>query len=811
MKHHGHKHVLVALAGQPNCGKSTVFNMLTGAHQHVANFPGATVEKKEGFYREGDQAFEVVDLPGTYSLTSFSQEERVARDFLLLEKPEVVVAVADASNLERHLLLLLQLREMRVPLLLCLNMVDVAERRGIVVDAAALELALGVPVVPAVARRGRGREELRRAILRLATAHDHEPEEWRVDYGAELETRLRRLEEEIARREHIARDFSPRWLSVKLLEEDGEARRIALHHAHDGTGPELAEFAAEQRRNFFAAAGETASSAIAAARAKAACCLACRAVQRRGEYHSFTDAFDNLLCHRRFGLVFAALSLYAAFTLTFKLSDGWEWIPTETGWTSPVGACNWFFEDWLPSLFSGMREGPLRSMILDGAIAGAGGVLGFAPIIFFMFFFLAVIEDSGYIARVAFVLDRFLRRFGLAGNSVLPLIVSGGIAGGCAVPGVMAARTIRDDKDRLVTILVAPFMNCGAKIPVYAMLTAAFFSNYAGAMLWLMTALSWGAALLAARALRGTVVPGEQSPLLIELPPYHLPSPGAAVRSALQRSWLYVKKAGTLILAMSILLWAAMYFPRLDATPFERQRQEATERLRAEVDGNRYACLFEVGALERTDGWPESAAGDGAKSRDCPLSESEERSALEYLHTENAGVAPNAELRAAGESYAAYRESLRRSWAEEAAAQLAGSAAGRLGRLLEPITRLAGFDWRDNISLIGGFAAKEMVVGTMGLAYSLEDNGQEREDEGIDGHPLAAKLRGDARWSPLRALAFMLFVMLYAPCLPTVAVIARETGTWKWAAFAVVYSTAAAFVTAVAVFRLGGWLLATVG
>jgi len=715
---HSHKNILVALMGQPNCGKSTVFNMLTGMHQHVANFPGVTVEKKQGAFQAGESRVEVIDLPGTYSLTSYSQEERVARDFILLQRPEVVVVVVDASNLERHLTLAFQVREMGLPMILCVNMLDVAERRGMRVDLDALRAALGVTVVAAVARDGIGQDDLQRSILDVCERTDHRPAAWRLDYGEALEPVLARLEARLQACEHLMEDFSARWLAVKILEEDAEARRIVLHHTHDGSGPAvLAEIDAQRAR---LAEAETRSPAgiIAARRHEQARAVAAQSVCRvRPAGRTRTDRVDMVVCHRIWGFACVALALYLAFTLTFGLAQEWHWIPWGDGWRAPTDIFAWFFEAKLPLLAQGMAAGPLRSLVEDGIIRGVGGVLEFLPVIFFRFVFLAILEDSGYVARIAFMLDRVLRRFGLPGNSVLPLVMAGGIAGGCAVPGVLATRSLRDERDRLATMLVAPFMCCGAKLPSLALLAAAFFAEQRAAMLWFMVALGWACALGAARALRGTVIRGEQTPLILELPPYHLPTARGVVRSAGHRSWLYMKKAGTVILAINVLLWAALYFPRLDA------------------------------GTDPTEGQSDVAAR-----------------------------------------------------------QLHGSYAGRLGRFLEPLSRQAGFDWRDNIALIGGVAAKEVIVSVLSTAYSLKETETEATLRAHTPHPLIRKLRHESAWNPVRAFAFMIFILLYAPCLPTLVVIGRESGSWRWALFAVAYSTGLAFALAVLAFQAGSLL-----
>ena len=422
-----------------------------------------------------------------------------------------------------------------------------------------------------------------------------------------------------------------------------------------------------------------------------------------------SDKLDLVLTHRLLGPVILLAVIWGMYEFVFAASE------------TPVGWMEDFF-GWTGSVADALLpDGMLKSLVISGVIDGVGGVMGFVPLIMFMFFFIAVLEDSGYMARVAFIMDRVLRTFGMHGNSVLALIVSGGIAGGCAVPGVMAARTLRDPKERLATILVAPFMNCGAKLPVFALLIAAFFPAHQGSMMFLITLLAWAFALIAARILRGTVIRGASSPFIMELPPYRIPTLRGLLIHMWERSWQYIKKAGTIILAVSILLWAMMSFPSLP--------QQQADRIMA-------------------------TTGQGA----------EEENAANEL----------------------------------ARAELAHTLAGRLGMALETVTKpLMGFDWRTNIALIGGFAAKEVVVATLGTAYSLGEVDPE------EAEPLSRQLATEPGWSPLSAFVLILFIMLYAPCFVTVAVIRRETQSWKWAGFSMLYTTTAAIVVATVVYRAG--------
>ena len=704
---HEHHEQLVALVGQPNSGKSTTFNHLTGLNQTTANYPGVTVTKTSGHYHEGNRRVEVVDLPGTYSLTSYSQEERVTRDFLLLERPEVVVAVVDAVNLRRHLYLVFQLLELQIPLIVSLNMMDIAERRGIHLDVAALEKELGVPVIPTIARNGEGFDKLREQINIVSSENTHKPTDWKIDYGP-LEGILHEIEAILVQKEHLMEDFSSRWLAVKLLENDREARRIIQHHTHDNDWETPLQQAVEKLNRYEKETGDSPRKTIAQRRNEKAEALEQLVVHRVKTPVRGSDRIDRIACHPIWGLFCVAAVMFLTFKLAFSFADGWTWIPWPGEWKSPVAVCAWVFRDGLPPLIDSclrLREGSsLKSLIDNGIIAGVGGVVVFVPVIFFIFLFLSILEQSGYIARVVVVLDRLLRRFGLHGQSILPMILGGGIIGGCAVPAVMATRTMHEQRERLLTILVIPFMNCGAKIPVYALLIAAFFASCESLVMTAIVLLSWTLALFSAWLLGLTVVRGVPMPLVMELPTYQMPRWIDVLRTAGLQSWWFVKKAGTMILLVNILLWALMYYPR--------------------------------------------PAGSDA----------------------------------------------------DAKARLENSYAGRLGHVLTPVSRWAGFDWRDNVALIGGVAAKEVIVSSLSTVYGIETADEEGDET---DERLASKLQAADGWSPHKAFAMLLFVMIYAPCIPTCAVIRKETGSYKYMLLALVYSTTLAFLLAVAVFQIG--------
>jgi ferrous iron transport protein B len=733
--------ILIVLAGNPNCGKSTLFNALTGGHQHVGNYPGITVEKKEGYCTSNGVQLRVVDLPGTYSLTAYSLEELVARDFLVHSRPSVVVNVVDASNLERNLYLTVQLMELGVPLLVALNMMDVAAGRGIDIDAAGLADRLGAPVVPIVARSGKGKEALLDAVLAFID-EGVTLQPMHISYGADVDQTMEEMEHEIRGAELLTADYPPRWVALKYLEMDEQICQKGREEQPE-LSARLEAVAARLNDHTQKTLDSYPEAIIADHRYGLISALLRGGVLTRREQTDrlfLSDRIDQLLTNRFWGPVIMLLVLYGVYSVTFKysaipvgwLGTGFSWLASQT-------------QTFLP-------PGPLRSLIVSGVIGGLGGVMGFVPLILLMFFAIAFLEDTGYLARVAYMLDRIFRVFGLHGSSVMAYIISGGIAGGCAVPGVMATRTLRSPRERLATLLTAPFMNCGAKLPVFAMLTAAFFSASQAGMMFFLTLLSWAAALILAKLIRLTILPGPSTPFLLELPPYRLPTFKGLVIHTWERTWQYIRKAGTIILAISILLWAFMTFPGLPEV--ERQHyQEARAKVLIDLPPG-----TTQEALERADF---EDLADPAKAL---------RSQLEEIdHAESLAV-------------------LKRSF------------GGRLGTSLERLTQWCGFDWRINIALLGGFAAKEVIISSLGTAYSL---GKVATEKSVT---LSGALAADPHWNRLIAFTVIIFIMLYTPCLATITCIIKESGSWKWGVFSMIFNSTVAYLVSVGVYQGGRWL-----
>ena len=737
-----------AIAGNPNCGKTTVFNALTGARQHVGNYSGVTVEKKEGIIRHQGQKLVLVDLPGTYSLSAYSQEEVVARNVLLSGTVQAVINVVDAGILERGLLLTAQLREMGLPVVLACNMMDEARAAGIEIDFIRLSSMMGASALPTVGTNGKGLHEALDAA-RICALADAEPapepepvlaqaqgalcprvkaQALHISYGPLLDPALDQMEELIAGSSRMAASpyahCAPRWLALNLVQSDPEAIR-----AIRAADPTLADWLETLCRDLHQALrardvdveGLVADGHSAFVRQVATACISKTGNRQR---LGMSDRLDRVLAHAFWGALVMLGVLYAMFQITIVLGS--------------------YPQAWLESGFSllsemvgsALPEGLLSSLIVDGLIAGVGGVLSFVPLVLIMFALIAIVEDSGYMARMAYIADRVFQMFGLHGASVMPYIISGGIAGGCAIPGVMATRTMRSPKEKLATMLTLPYMACGAKLPVYLLLVGTFFPENAANMMFMIILLSWTVAFLVALFLRKTVLRGEATPLVMEMPPYRLPTVRGICIHCWERTWMYLKKAGTVLVPLAMLIWAGMTFPALDpqlALPFEND----IARLSA--------------ALEN----PELAETAHADLED---------------RLGSAEKALNAE-------------------------RLRHSFAGQLGTWLEDVTRLAGFSWRTDVALIGGIAAKEAIISTLGTAYAL---GKQDPDDDVS---LAELLRKDPSWNQGSALALLVFVMLYAPCFVTLVVIRQESGSWKWVFFSIIFNTLLAFAMAVGIYQ----------
>lgn len=633
------RQIRVALAGNPNCGKTSLFNALTGARQRVANYAGVTVERRSGSCSVGERQLEVVDLPGTYSLSSYSPEERVAQDELTAA-PDVVVVVVDSTQLRRHLVLLAQLMQTGSRLVLCLNMADEARAAGQKLDLRLMERLLGFPVVETVGHRGQGTAELKLAIARVAAAP---PPASRLVLGAIMDQALAALRPGLP--SSSGRIYASDWMAVRLLLGD---RYYADRVAALPGGAAVLDQARKQRERIEARTGLDIAVftsgcyyGFSQGLLREVCTQPCREDARQ-----LTDRIDAVLVHRWLGLPIFALVMYAIFWMTFKVGEiPMGWIDAGVHWLG--GLVGGLWQAGSPSL--------LRSLLVDGVIGGVGGVIVFLPNIVLLFLGLAFLEDTGYMARAAFLTDRLMHRFGLHGKSFVPMISGFG----CSVPGIMATRTLESHRDRIITMLVLPLMSCGARLTIWMLLIPAFFAPaWRAPMLWLIYAVGIGLALLLALLLRKTLMRGDDTPFVMELPPYRLPTLRSVPIRMAERSGLYLRKAGTTILGISILLWAATSFPR----------------------PAHYRVDAEIAAL------PAAAVAQGGPAP--------------------GGLAPPTQTELAS---------------RRAAEGLEYSIAGRIGHHLEPAFRPLGFDWKIVTAMIGAFAAKEIFVAQMGIVYSIAD------------------------------------------------------------------------------------------
>ncbi len=684
--------IRIALAGNPNSGKTSIFNVITGQNQHIGNYPGVTVEKKSGIIKYENYEVEIIDLPGTYSLSAYSMEEIVSRDFVLEEKPDVIIDVMDSTNLERHMYLLLQFQELGVPIVGALNMSDEAEQNGIRIDDIQLGNILGIPLVKTIGSKGIGVIELMQTAIKVAMGKLRSNER-HINYGPELEEAHNKIIDQLLMDKVFSSTYSVHWTAIKLLENDKDAvKKIRENHKFFNTVLEISE---KTRMGIEKHFGEDSEIVVSEQRyAYIHGALKETLSQKNKENQiDITEKIDRIVLHRFLGVPIFLLVMFLIYQITFSLGN-----PVSALFDKSFYFLKVFLEKHI-------ADGILLDFFTGGIIDGVGGVLMFLPMVVFLFMGLSFLEDTGYMARAAFVMDKFFHIFGLHGRSFIPFMVSTG----CAVPGVMSARVLANPKDRIVTILVAPFMMCSAKAPVIAMLAAAFYPKHAGLVFWLMWMFGWLSAFIVALFYRKTIFAGKQTPFVMELPPYRMPTIRGIIQHMMDKSLSYIKKAGTLILAASIMIWFLLSFPKTDYS--------------------------------------------------------------NYQHNQN------------------NEHAIRQN-------QIENSFGGKLGKTIEPVLKPAGFDWKLGVSLFAGIAAKEVILSTMGILYGVEDNTEE-------GSLVKDKIKNDPNYNPLTGFTLMVFIMLYIPCIATLAVVRKELGSWKWAAFQAGYTLFIAYFLAVIIYQSG--------
>lgn len=720
----------VLLAGNPNSGKTSIFNALTGARQRVGNYPGVTVERRDGRYHDNGRSFVVTDLPGTYSLTSFSPEERITQDELINANGSVVVTVVDSTTLKRSLVLLAQILRTGANPVLCLNMADEAQSSGQQLDLHRLEELLGFPVVETIGHRGRGVEQLKDAIQRAADKPLRRPG---VRLGDRVEAAIAHIQDVLP-----AAEFPEKirgWVASKLLiGEPGLTQRV---RAQGRAGEEAIDVASSERERLEAETGMDAALHLTERYYGFVDGLLREVTTRspREDAREVSDSVDRVLANRVIGVPIFLAIMYAVFWVTFTVGEyPMTWI--ETGFSA------------LGSAISGLwplgSESPIRSLLVDGIIGGVGGVIVFLPNIVLLFVGLALLEDTGYMARAAFLADRLMHRVGLHGRSFIPLMTGFG----CSIPGIMATRTLENERDRLATMLVLPLMSCGARLAIWMLLIPAFFApHWRAPILWLIYLTGIVLALAFAMLLRRTLLKGDEAPFVMELPPYRVPTLRGVVRKALDRSWIYLRKAGTIILGISVLLWFVASYPKPPSYEINREIENGTvEAFRPAPD------MTESVMMERL----------ADARRDAP---------------------PGVQVLTAAE-IERHRQS----------EDLRYSIAGRIGRAMEPVIRPMGFDWKLGTAMIGAFAAKEVFVAQIGIVYSLGETNERSQG-----------LRSviSREYSPLVAISLILFLLVGTPCMATVAITRRESGSWKWALLQFGGLTALAYFLSLIVYQVG--------
>lgn len=712
----------VALVGNPNCGKTSLFNIASGAHEHVGNYSGVTVDAKEGFFDFQGYHFRIVDLPGTYSLSAYTPEEIYVRKHIIDETPDVIINVVDASNLERNFYLTTQLIDMNVRMVIALNMYDELEASGNKLDYLKLSQLFGVPMVPTVCRKGEGVDKLFHVIIGIYEGSDfltqkkaeirtevledlrdwhetyvpdhkfgsHSEEEHirprgifrhiHINHGPELERSIQAVKKLISVNEQIRHKYSTRFLAIKLLEDDKD---IELFVETLPNGGEILALRDKEVQRIYNVMNEDSEQAITDAKyGFITGALKETFTDNHMEKEQTTRVIDSIVTHRIWGYPIFFLFLYIMFEGTFVLGDysmqGIEWLVDQLG----------------NLIRNNMAEGPLKDMLVDGIIGGVGGVIVFLPNILILYFFISVMEDSGYMARAAFIMDKIMHRMGLHGKSFIPLIMGFG----CNVPAIMASRTIEDRKCRLITMLVNPLMSCSARLPIYLVMVGAFFPNQASFVLLCIYATGIILAVLMARLFSKFLVKGDDAPFVMELPPYRMPTTKSILRHTWEKGAQYLKKMGGIIMIASIIIWFLGYYPQHDAYETVAEQQE-------------------------------------------------------------------------------------------------NSYIGQIGKAVEPVIEPLGFDWKLGIGLISGVGAKELVVSTLGVLYTNEED--------VENVNLSNRIP----ITPLAALAYMLFVLIYFPCIATLAAIKQESGSWKWALFAAGYTTVLAWCIAFVVYQLGNLII----
>ncbi|MGE0050875.1 MAG: ferrous iron transport protein B [Arcobacter sp.] len=775
------KNIKTVLAGQPNCGKSTIFNLVSGIEQHIANYPGVTVDKKTGFFKYEEYKVQMVDLPGTYSFSSYSLEERVAKEFILNENPDIIINVVDASNLKRNLYLTFQLLEMGLPVVIVLNMMDVASRRGIKIDSKKISLMLGCPVVEASGAKGIGSEEIMKTIINL---HENKTnfEEFKINYE-ELESFILDIENEI---KNSTSYLSKRWLAIKALEGDStviEYLKKDFLKIEEKLEKDNQLFEAKYNKNIitFLATFRYDSAEIIYQK---------NVIEEKKNKETLTDKADKIILNR-----FLALPiLFALMFLVYEISIVYGYKLTDYTWPILASIKN-FVIDIMPN--ANFTDVPMITDFAIWMVNSANALLNYIPIFFILFALIAIMEDVGYMPRMAFILDRVFRKFGLHGQSTLPLVLGGAMVGGCAVPAVMSTKGIADERARMATILTVPYMNCLAKVPFYTLLLGAFFKPDMALMMFYISTITIFSALIVAKILTSTVLRNrETAPFVMELPPYHLPTlKGVIIRSS-QRVWLYIKKVVTIVLAVAIVLFALLQFPGLteeSKTKFENMSNDALVNFDSKIKDLIY--YEHINSKEKVsellnyyDNYRTKKMANSSSSIDEKF---KKENALYYKLIRPLKDIEAKKINIALRELSNDRKSILREIKNE---KVENSLLGMAGRSIEPLTQFAGFDWKINVAFLSSFAARESAVATLGSLY---------ENNKADNLRAEEAMALNSGYTPLHATAIIIFMLLTPPCIATMIVVKMQTNSFKWMLFAIFFPVTLGILIASIVFTLG--------
>ncbi|RXJ60573.1 ferrous iron transport protein B [Candidatus Marinarcus aquaticus] len=781
------KHIKVALAGQPNCGKSTIFNLVSGIEQHIANYPGVTVDKKVGYFKYDNYKIEMVDLPGTYSFSSYSLEERVAKEFIIDEKPDVIVNIVDASNIKRNLYLTFQLLEIGIPVIVVLNMMDVAKRRGIEIDSKKISKMLNCPVIEASGSKGIGGKDIMKGIVDTVT-HAHQYEEFKINYE-ELEPHIHNIEEKIESTQSV---LNKRWLAIKALEGDSSIISHLKTEFND-----IDEYIKNQEKLFHEKYDKDAPSFLASYRYESADIIHHNAIKEKNlGKATLTDKADKIILNRFLALPILILFMFLVYEISivggYKLTD----------YTWPIlAAFKNLVIDILPA--ADFIDVPMITDFGIWMVNSGNALMNYLPIFFILFALIAIMEDVGYMPRMAFILDRVFKRFGLHGQSTLPLVLGGAMVGGCAVPGVMATKGIADDRARMATILSVPYMNCLAKVPFYTLLLGAFFKPDMAIMMFFISTITLFIAMIVARIITATILSTrETAPFLMELPPYHLPTFKGVIIRAFQRVWLYIKKVVTIVLAVAIVLFAMLQFPGLDENAmkvYEAQGTKALQTFDKKVKSSSY--YNEVDTKQKVSTLLNYYDGYRAKRMVTSSREGAEDVDNEYREINPSSfkfIKPKRDKEAkkvnkALRTLSTQRKRILRGMKND---KVESSLLGMAGRSIEPLTRYAGFDWKINVAFLSSFAARESAVATLGSIYENNKADDMRAEEAM---------ALNSGYTPLHAVAIIIFMILTPPCIATMIVVKMQTNSYKWMLFAIFFPVFLGIIISSVIFSLGSF------